>query len=89
MGDIDGDGDLDLAAGDMFFEDKDIPRQVFWYENPGSIEKEWVKHYVGAALHAADRIKIADFNGDSNADIAVSEEIVARHRTTGQSFDFY
>jgi hypothetical protein len=75
VGDIDGDGDLDLAAGNMFFEDKDISRQVFWHENPGSIKSEWVKHYVGAAVNAADRIQIADFNGDGNADIAVSEEM--------------
>ncbi len=75
VGDIDGDGDLDLAAGDMYEEDKDIARQVFWCENPGSIEKEWVKHHAGTVVNAADRVEIADFNGDGKPDIAVSEEM--------------
>jgi hypothetical protein len=74
-GDIDGDGDLDLAAGDMFAEDMDVSRQVFWYENPGSIQTEWEKHHAGTSINAADRIEIADFNGDGKPDIAVSEEM--------------
>ncbi|MBK8881628.1 MAG: VCBS repeat-containing protein [Bacteroidales bacterium] len=74
-GDIDGDGDIDLAAGDMFIEDKDVSRQLFWHENPGSLNKEWVKHHTGTAVNAIDRIEIADFNGDGKADIAVSEEM--------------
>ena len=74
-GDLDGDGDPDLVAGDMFLEDKDISREVFWYENPGSLDKEWIRHYVGAAVNAADRIEVADFDGDGKADIAVTEEL--------------
>jgi hypothetical protein len=74
-GDIDGDGDIDLAAGDMFEQDKDISRQIFWHENPGSLKTEWKKHHIGASINAADRIKISDFNGDGKPDIAVSEEM--------------
>lgn len=75
VGDIDGDGDLDLAAGDMDGEDQDISRQLYWHENPGSINTEWKKHHVGTAVNAVDRIEIADFNGDGKMDIAVSEEL--------------
>jgi hypothetical protein len=75
VGDIDGDGDLDLTAGDMTEQDKDISRQVYWHENPGSINQEWVKHFVGNAINAADRLEIADLNGDGKPDIAISEEM--------------
>ncbi len=75
VGDIDGDGDTDLVTGDMFEEDKDVSRQVFWHENPGSINTEWVGHHVGTTVNAADRIEVADLNGDGRSDIAVSEEL--------------
>jgi hypothetical protein len=74
-GDIDGDGDLDLVTGDMFEEDKDISRQLFWHENPGSIDTVWARHHVGATINAVDRIEVADFNGDGYQDIAIAEEM--------------
>jgi hypothetical protein len=75
IGDVDGDGDLDIAAGDMAEADKDISRQLYWHENPGTINSEWVKHFVGTAINAVDRVEIADLNGDSKPDIAISEEM--------------
>ena len=75
VGDIDGDGDLDLAAGDMPADDKKSSKLVSWYENPGSIDREWKRHEVGLVVNMADRIEIADLNGDGKADIAVSEEM--------------
>ncbi|OFX84978.1 MAG: hypothetical protein A2X06_08045 [Bacteroidetes bacterium GWC2_40_22] len=75
VGDIDGDGDPDLVTGDMFEEDKDVSRQVYWHENPGSLNNLWVRHHVGTTVNAADRIEVADFNGDGKQDIAVSEEM--------------
>ena len=75
VGDIDGDGDNDLVTGDMFEEDKDVSRQVYWHENPGSLNAIWAKHHAGTAVNAADRIEVADLNGDGKPDIAVSEEM--------------
>lgn len=75
VGDIDGDGDLDLVTGDMPEEDKDVSREVFWHENMGSLSSIWVKHHIGSAVNAADRIEVADINGDGKPDIAVSEEM--------------
>lgn len=75
IGDINGDGDPDLAAGDKPAGEKEVSNEVNWYENPGSIDKAWNKHYVGKVVNHADRFEIADFNGDGKDDIAVSEEM--------------
>jgi hypothetical protein len=70
MGDIDGDGDLDIAAttGDS--------KRVEWYENPGSGSDQWTVHVIGnfdEALYP-DRTEVADLNGDGFPDIIVTEE---------------
>ncbi len=67
VGDIDGDGDLDLATGDMSEADKDVSRQLYWHENPGSLNTKWVKHFAGTAINAIDRVEIADLDGDGPA----------------------
>ncbi len=75
VGDIDGDGDLDIACGDISKDGKKELRVVNWLENPGTLDREWVKHPVGMVINAADRFEITDFNGDGKGDIAVSEEM--------------
>lgn len=75
IGDIDGDGDLDVACGDIENGQKEVPTLVNWYENPGSLKSGWVKHAVGKTVQAADRFEVADINGDGKADIVVSEEM--------------
>ncbi|MCK5243611.1 VCBS repeat-containing protein, partial [bacterium] len=64
VGDIDNDGDLDLTSG---------PKNVKWYENPGSLGN-WTGHNVGDTEIFADRFAIADIDGDGKNDIIVSEE---------------
>lgn len=69
-GDIDGDGDLDLAAG------TGDTKRVEWYKNPGNGTSEWAAYHIGDMPDAVwtDRFEIADLNGDNKPDILGTEE---------------
>jgi hypothetical protein len=73
VGDIDGDGDLDIAAGRRP-DGEDEPKILVWYENPGNIDNLWKPTVVGESVHPIDRVEIADVNGDNKTDIIVTEE---------------
>ncbi|OPZ09867.1 MAG: FG-GAP repeat protein [candidate division BRC1 bacterium ADurb.BinA364] len=63
LGDIDGDGDLDLYCGTM------------WLENPGSADAVWPNHKIGeVTMGIPDRNSLADFNGNGRLDAVVGEE---------------
>jgi hypothetical protein len=70
VGDIDGDGNKDIAAttGES--------KRVEWYRNPGKSGGSWVVHRVGEVADAVylDRVELADLNGDGRLDIVVTEE---------------
>ena len=70
FGDIDGDGQLDIAAttGDL--------KGVVWLRNPGDGSELWALHAVGTFTGAdsLDRTELADLNGDGRLDIIVTEE---------------
>lgn len=72
-GDIDGDGDIDIAAGRRP-EGESEPKEVMWFENPGHIDGPWQAHYVGEGSHPIDRVEIADLNNDGKGDIVFTEE---------------
>lgn len=72
-GDIDGNGDIDIAAGRRP-DGGDEPLIFVWYENPGNGSSNWKNTVVGRTNHPADRVEIADVNGDDKADIIVAEE---------------
>ena len=74
VGDIDGDGDLDVALGDSP-KKGEVPNILNWFENPGNIDGEWQKHTIGKTVNNIDRIEIADFDKDGKVDIAISEEM--------------
>jgi len=70
VGDIDGDNDLDLAAG------TGGTKRVEWYENPGNGSGGWTAHHIGDMAEAVwtDRFEIADLDGDGEPDIVGTEE---------------
>jgi hypothetical protein len=70
VGDIDRDGDIDIAAGDMHTGGK----KVSWWENPGNGKGNWTKHKIGNISQWPDRFALADINGDNKLDAIVTEE---------------
>ena len=73
VGDIDGDGFLDIAAGSGG-KVKGEGMVVSWYKNPGDGSEMWEQFDVGSTDNFVDRFSIADVNGDKKADIVVTEE---------------
>lgn len=68
-GDLDGDGDLDVAAtswGD--------PGRVAWFENPGDGERVWTKHVLKDGWRRANQVILFDADGDGRLDIAATAE---------------
>jgi hypothetical protein len=71
IGDIDGDGDNDVAAGDM----RDGGEFIAWFENPGDGSSDWERHRLGSFDGVyPDRLDVADLDGDGALDVVVTEE---------------
>jgi hypothetical protein len=68
-GDLDGDGDLDVAATSWR-----TPGRVAWFENNGDASGKWTQHILKENWRSANQIIIADLNGDGKLDIAACAE---------------
>lgn len=73
VGDIDADGDLDIACGRRP-EGEGEPKLLVWFENKGQFDTPWKDHYVAQTEHPIDRVTIGDLNGDGLVEIIVAEE---------------
>lgn len=73
IGDINRDGFLDIAVPTKT-HDENGKQQVAWFENPKDGSGNWKMFVVGAVETHADRVRIADMNGDGRADVVVTEE---------------
>ena len=71
IGDIDGDGDNDVAGGDTM----DGGLYIAWFENPDDGSADWERHRLGSFDGVyPDRLDLADVDGDGRLDVVVSEE---------------
>ncbi|RMH52401.1 MAG: VCBS repeat-containing protein [Bacteroidetes bacterium] len=73
LGDLDGDGDLDVVAGRRP-DGEDEPMILVVFSNPGDASAPWAAQEIGISNHPIDRVEVADLNGDGRADIIVAEE---------------
>ena len=61
LGDIDGDGDLDIA------------HNGFWLENPGNVFAAWPKHTIDSSWFGVlVGVLVADINGDGRKDVVLA-----------------
>ena len=60
--DIDGDGDIDVAAtGPIAW--------LSWWENPQIGEGDWIEHQTQSGVAGPDALEDADFDGDGDTDL--------------------
>ncbi|MEX1238962.1 MAG: VCBS repeat-containing protein, partial [Cyclobacteriaceae bacterium] len=73
IGDIDGDGLQDVVAARREEAREENGLEIFWWKNPGTAKGNWKSFHLGSMKLKADRIAVADINGNGKADVVVTE----------------
>jgi hypothetical protein len=68
-GDVDGDGNIDLATGAKFPPDGNY---FAWWKQPGVWDRPFEKHVIATNQEGATNILMADLNGDRKTDFVAS-----------------
>lgn len=74
LGDMDGDGFIDIVAGVKKGPNSGDAMDIAWWKNPGNEDGNWKHIAFGNTAFDADRIAVADINGDGKKDVVVTEE---------------
>ncbi|MFZ0545130.1 MAG: VCBS repeat-containing protein, partial [Candidatus Promineifilaceae bacterium] len=77
LGDVDGDGDLDVVVPDGTDGDN-----VLWFENPlpdgdPTVDTAWARHAIGGIGSWGKDIELADFDGNGRLDVATRIDTAA------------
>lgn len=73
-GDIDGDGDIDLAAAAR------LSNSLYWFENVGD---GWRRHAISTAVHLPTRAHLVDLDRDGDLDLLVASGFFSTEEPDG------